>query len=82
MEYIYDNGTYMLGQVRKIKEYNDNMFKTKQIEEEQWIELAKELVWFDDSDIVSIDYDGCMGGISIEGWKENDIINNEDKENE
>lgn len=78
MEYIYDNGTYMLGQVRKIKEYNDNLFRTKQIEEEQWIELAKELVWFNDSDIVSIDYD-CGMGPSIKCWEERDIINKEDK---
>lgn len=73
MNNIYDNGGHMLGQVKKIKEYNDKMYRLSMIEEEQWVELAKELVLFNDTDIVSIDYDNGMG-ILIEKWKERDII--------
>lgn len=69
MKDIYDNGTRMLGQVKQLKEYNDNLYRNKMIEEEQWIELAKELVVCNDSDIVSIDYDNGMG-ISMEIWEE------------
>ena len=75
---IYDNGTRMLGQVRDIKEYNDKLLRNKVIEEEQWVELAKELVWFNDTDIVSINYDNGMG-ISIECWEEHDIVDTEVK---
>ena len=73
MKDIYDNGGHMLGQVKKIKEYNDKMYRLSMIEEEQWVELAKELVLFNDTDIVSIDYDNGMG-ILIEKWEERDII--------
>lgn len=75
MKDIYDNGTHMLGRVRELKEYNDNLYRKKMIEEEQWIELAKELVLCNDSDIVSIDYDNNMG-ISMEIWEEKDILKN------
>jgi hypothetical protein len=71
MDYIYDNGDKMLGQVRKIKEYNDKLFREENIDEEAWVELAKELVFYNDSDIVSIDYSNGMG-ISIESWGERD----------
>lgn len=73
MDKIYDNGNKMLGQVKRIKEYNDKLFREKAIEEEQWIELAKELVWYKDTDIVSIDYDNGMG-ILIEKWDINDVL--------
>lgn len=82
MNNIYDNGTRMLGQVKQLKEYNDKLYRNKMIEEEQWIELAKELVLFNDNDIVSIDYDNGMG-ISMEIWEERDILKNvEDDKNE
>ena len=73
MENIYDNGGHMLGQVKRIKEYNDKLYKDKAIEEEQWVELAKELVWYNDTDIVSIDYDNGMGML-IESWEQKDIL--------
>lgn len=73
MENIYDNGTHMLGQVKKIKEYNDKLYKDKAIEEEQWLELVKELVWYNDTDIVCIDYDNGMG-MTVEYWEQKDIL--------
>lgn len=75
MKDIYDNGTHMLGRVRELKEYNDNLYRKKMIEEEQWIELAKELVLCNDTDIVSIDYDNGMG-IVMEIWEDKDILKN------
>lgn len=79
MDKIYDNGYYMLGQVSKIKAYNDKLYRNKKIDKEQWIEFAEELIWFNDSDIVSINYDNGMG-ISIEKWEESDIIKEDDKD--
>lgn len=78
MERIYDNGTCLLGQVKKIKEYNDKLYKENNIDEEEWIYLLKELVWYEDSDIVSINYDNGMG-MTLEVWKEKDIIEEEYK---
>lgn len=73
MENIYDNGTHMLGEVKRIKEYNDKLYRDKAIEEEQWLELVKELVWYKDTDIVSIDYDNGMG-MTVEYWEQKDIL--------
>ncbi len=73
MDKIYDNGTYMLGQVSKIKAYNDKLYRDKCIDKEQWIELAEELVWYNDTDIVSINYDNGMG-ITIEKWDVRDVL--------
>lgn len=73
MDNIYDNGTHMLGEVKRIKEYNDKLYKDKAIEEEQWLELVKELVWYNDTDIVSIDYDNGMG-MAVEYWEQKDIL--------
>ena len=73
MNNIYDNGTHMLGEVKRIKEYNDKLYKDKAIEEEQWLELVKELVWYKDTDIVSIDYDNGMG-MTVEYWEESNIL--------
>ena len=77
MENIYDNGTHMLGEVKRIKEYNDRLYKDKAIEEEQWLELVKELVWYKDTDIVSIDYDNGMG-MTVEYWEQKDILKESD----
>lgn len=76
MNNIYDNGDRILGQVKKIKEYNDKLFRNEKIDEETWVELAKELIWFEDTSIVSIDFSNGMG-LSIEEWKEHDIIEEE-----
>lgn len=73
MNNIYDNGTHMIGEVKRIKEYNDNLYKKETINEETWLELVKELVWFNDTDIVSINYDNGMG-IIIEKWEENGLV--------
>ena len=73
MNKIYDNGTHMLGQVSEIKKYNDILYKKDTINEESWLELVKELVWFNDNDIVSINYDNGMG-MTIECWKEKDYL--------
>ena len=77
MNNIYDNGTHMLGEVKRIKEYNDKLYKDKAIEEEQWLELVKELVWYKDTDIVSIDYDNGMG-MTVEYWEQKDILKESD----
>lgn len=75
MKEIYDNGNRMLGQASEIRKYNDKMFREDMIVEEQWLELAKELVFFNDTDILAIDYDNGMG-ILIEKWEERDILRN------
>ena len=75
MKEIYDNGNRMLGQTSEIRKYNDKMFREDMIVEEQWLELAKELVFFNDTDILAIDYDNGMG-ILIEKWEERDILRN------
>jgi hypothetical protein len=77
MENIYDNGTHMLGEVKRIKEYNDRLYKEKSIDEEQWLELVKELVWYNDTDIVSIDYDNGMG-MTVEYWEKENILKESD----
>jgi hypothetical protein len=77
MNNIYDNGTHMLGEVKRIKEYNDRLYKDKAIEEEQWLELVKELVWYKDTDIVSIDYDNGMG-MTVEYWEKENILKESD----
>lgn len=77
MNNIYDNGTHMLGEVKRIKEYNDKLYKDKAIDEEQWLELVKELVWYKDTDIVSIDYDNGMG-MTVEYWEQKDILKESD----
>lgn len=77
MDNIYDNGTHMLGEVKRIKEYNDKLYRDKAIEEEQWVELVKELVWYKDTDIVSIDYDNGMG-MTVEYWEESNILKESD----
>ena len=76
MNTIYDNGDKLLGQVKKIKDYNDRLFRNNEIDEDTWVELAKELVFYDDTDIVSIDFGNGMGLI-IEKWDIKDIL--EDK---
>lgn len=73
MKDIYSNGSKMLGQVSEIKKYNDKLYRNNEIEEDVWCDLAKELVFFNDTDIVAIDYDNGMG-ISIEKWEERDKI--------
>ena len=79
MKNIYDNGNYMLGQAKRIKEYNDYMYKNEMICVEQWIELAKELVLLNDTDIITIDYDNGMG-LLIEKWGDKDILKNMEEE--
>lgn len=73
MNTIYDNGDKLLGQVKRIKEYNDRLFRNNEIDEDTWVELAKELVFYDDTDIVSIDFGNGMGLI-IEKWDIKDIL--------
>lgn len=73
MEKIYDNGCKMLGQVKKIKEYNDNLYRKGAIEKEQWLEFAEELVLYDENNIVVIDYDNSMG-ITIDEFDYRDVL--------
>lgn len=73
MNNIYDNGNYMLGQVGKIREHIDKLFRKDQINEETWKQLAKELVYHNTTDIVSINYENNMG-ISIDVWEEKDLV--------
>ncbi len=75
MKEIYDNGNKMLGQASEIRKYNDKLFRENNIDEDQWLELAKELVFFNDTDILSVDYDNGMG-ILIEKREERDILRN------
>lgn len=74
MENIYDNGTVMLGEVKKIKDYTKKQLEDKIIDEEEYLDIENELKDFNDSDIVAINYD-CGMGLSIEGWGPKDIIN-------
>lgn len=73
MKNIYDNGTVILGEVKKIKEYTEKQFKKELIEDYEREEILEELKDFNDNDIVAINYD-CGMGLSIEGWEPNDII--------
>ena len=73
MNNIYDNGNYMLGQVGKIREHIDKLLRNDQINEETWIQLAKELVYYNATDIVSINYENNMG-ICIDVWEEKDLV--------
>lgn len=73
MKNIYDNGTVMLGEVKKIKEYSKKQLDNKLIDEEEYLDIENELKYFNDNDIVAINYD-CGMGLSIEGWELNDII--------
>ena len=73
MKDVYDNGEKMLGRVKDIKLRNDTMLKKQMIDEDTWSEWAKELVYYDDNDIICIDYTFGMG-ILIEKWEENDKL--------
>ena len=73
MKNIYDNGTVMLGEVKKIKDYTKKQLEDKIIDEEEYLDIENELKYFNDNDIVAINYD-CGMGLSIEGWEPNDII--------
>ena len=75
MENIYDNGTVMLGNVKKIKDYTEKLFKDKIIDEEEYLDIKNEISCFEDNQIIAINYD-CGMGLSIEGWSPEDIINN------
>lgn len=75
MENIYDNGTVILGEVKKIKEYSRKQLENKIIDEEEYLDIMNELKYFEDNNIVAVNYD-CGMGLSIEGWSPKDIINN------
>lgn len=75
MENIYDNGTVILGEVKKIKDYTERLFKDKRIDEEEYLDIMNELKYFEDNNIVAVNYD-CGMGLSIESWSPEDIINN------
>lgn len=74
MKNIYDNGTVILGEVKKIKEYSKKQLDNKLIDEEEYLDIENELKYFNDNDIVAVNYD-CGMGLSIEGWEPKDIIN-------
>lgn len=73
MEKIYDNGDLMLGKVKIIKKYNDDLYKKKVIEEDIYNELKEDLKGFNDDDIITIDYSFGMGNL-IKKWNKNDVI--------
>lgn len=75
MENIYDNGTVILGEVKKIKEYSRKQLENKIIDEEEYLDIMNELKYFEDNNIVAVNYD-CGMGLSIDGWSPEDIINN------
>lgn len=74
MKNIYDNGTVMLGEVKKIKDYTKKQLEDKIIDEEEYLDIENELKDFNDNDIVAINYD-CGIGLSIEDWEPKEIIN-------
>lgn len=76
MKNIYDNGSLMLGQVSEISKYNDNLLENRGIEVETYLELKKELDELNKDDIVAINYANGMG-LSIEKWKQRDILESE-----
>jgi hypothetical protein len=69
MKKIYDNGTMVLGQVNKVREY-----LIKYNEEEDFIkDIINDLKEEKDDTIVAINYDLGMG-YSIDYWDEKDIV--------
>ena len=66
MQYIYDNGTCLLGKVKNIKK----MIGKQQNNDDLLIEIYEELKnYYKDTDIVCINYDIGMG-YSIDYWEE------------
>ena len=41
MNNIYDNGEVLLGEVKKLRGYIDNLFKKEEISEEDWLKFTK-----------------------------------------
>lgn len=69
MDYIYDNGAMLIGNVYKVKDYicrnADDLYEIK--------DIMQNLEDLDDNDIVYINYDFGMGYM-IEYWKEEDKV--------
>lgn len=73
MREIYDDGYYMLGQVKYIIEYAENEANYTSDNEDIIFEIVKELKEdYDESDVVLIYYDNPMG-YDIKVFSESDI---------
>lgn len=70
MNKVYDNGTMVLGEVKKIKEY---LVKYSENEDLGVKDILKELEDEEEDTIVAINYDLGMG-YSIDYWSKNDYI--------
>ena len=78
MNNIYDNCEKLLGTVKNIKLYAEQVLanNTGGVQKDFFEELLEELKDYNESDIISIDYDNGMG-YSIDKWDEEDVIFNE-----
>ena len=66
MNNVYDNGTMILGNTKKVKEYLiENCEECWEVED-----ILTDIKEFEDNTIVAINYDLGMG-YSIEWWTEN-----------
>lgn len=70
MNKVYDNGTMVLGEVKKIKEY---LVKYSENEDLGVKDILKDLEDEEEDTIVAINYDLGMG-YSIDYWSKNDYI--------
>lgn len=76
MDNIYDNGTVLLGEKKKIvNQIYNNMLEEEQ--DEFYMEILEELKDFKDNTIVAINYDNGMG-YSIDYWEKEDILKESD----
>ncbi len=73
MREVYDDGYYMLGQVKYIIEYAENEANYTSDNEDIIFEIVKELKEdYNENDVVLIYYDNPMG-YDIKAFSENDI---------
>lgn len=70
MNNLYDNGTMVLGEVKKVKEY---LIKYSEDEDLGVKDILKDLEDLEEDIIVAINYD-CGMGYSFDYWEKEDII--------
>ena len=58
---VYDNGTLMLGQVKRIKKYYDSLYKTGEIDKRTWLNIIEEIDCYGEDNIIVINYDTSFG---------------------
>ena len=73
MKEIYDNGEQLLGVVKYIRSYNNNLHVKGIIDDDTYNELEEDLKDMDEDAIIMIDYSFGMGNI-CKVWETSDII--------